>query len=117
MAKKSNAKKGQTNPSDDWEEIARAICAESKKYDLKECPWCKTSEFLYAGHKSSTSMSVECMKCRCTGPIWGLMRVTDDEGYLFEEIQQLVDGKEWPETRDALDSYLLAKAIADWNNR
>ena len=87
------------------------------KPKLKPCPWCKTDEHLVAGHNSSDSMAVYCMKCYCKGPIWSLYRVTGDDGCLLPEVYDKVKGKKWPKTRDALNAYLLKRAIEDWNSR
>jgi hypothetical protein len=114
----------------EWEDFLSQLCAESAKLDLKPCPFCGKREFLRAGHLSSQAFGVECMNCRCTGPVWSYRRVTGDDECLLPEILAEVERRKakkyvYAETcrllprgpLNHLDAYLLEKAIEGWNKR
>ena len=114
----------------EWLKYLRQVCAGSDHLDLKPCPFCGKREYLRAGHESSMAFAVECMKCRCVGPIWSYRRVTGDDEYLLPEVEAEVEKRKKEgvtykdllpclcrEPLNHLDAYLLEKAIEDWNER
>jgi len=114
----------------EWLNHIRMVCAGGDHLDLKPCPFCGKREYLRAGHQSAMSFGVECMNCRCEGPVWGYRRVTGDDECLLPEVQAEVDRREKEgvtyenllsflcrESPDHLDAYLLERAINDWNMR
>jgi len=114
----------------EWLDYIRKVCSGSDHLDLKRCPFCGKREYLRAGHLSSIAFGVECMNCRCQGPVWSYRRVTGDDGCLLPEIQAEVEKREKEgkpnkdllprlhhEPLNYLDLYLLEMAIEDWNER
>jgi hypothetical protein len=93
------------------------IPSTAKDIDLEPCPWCKTNEHLVAGHESWNTMAVYCMECHCTGPKWGLNRVTGPDGTLTDEVYNAIKDKEGNTSMEALEQYMLERAIEDWNKQ
>jgi hypothetical protein len=113
----------------EWLDYIRRACAGSDCLDLNPCPFCGKREYLRAGHESAMAFAVQCMRCRCTGPIWSYGRVIGEDEYLLPEVQAEVDKRESEGVGadlldllgrgplNYLDAYLLEMAINDWNMR
>lgn len=114
----------------EWMDYLRKVCAGSDHLDLEPCPYCGKREYLRAGHESAMAFAVECMNCRCVGPVWSYRRVTGSDEYLLPEIQEEVDKRkkegvsadiqsllERTDPLNYLDAFLLEMAIKDWNTR
>jgi len=78
---------------------------EDEVIHLEPCPFCGTSDYLAADAWGGTEFIVSCGKCRMRGPVFSYDDIADAGGYTLPEFQE----------KEALDVFLIRKAIEAWN--
>jgi len=93
-----------------WDELLRIV---KMVEGLRDCPFCKTAEYLDVGPMDYETRAVSCERCRCRGPQISFQSICDDEGVVLDEFVDM-----WDEDLSfygVMYQFMIQWAMALWN--